>query len=80
LIKLRDGLDENGRRKFNQIVKSKDRSDLIRLLDSSNALDETMETARRMVGKAQSRLDVLPAGPARDLLLELSKGVLTRHS
>jgi len=80
LIKLRDGLDENGRREFNRIVQSKDRSDLIELLDSSNALDETMETARRIVSKAQSRLDVLPEGPARDLLLELSKGVLTRHS
>ncbi|MBG84661.1 MAG: polyprenyl synthetase [Phycisphaerae bacterium] len=80
LIKLRDGLDESGRREFNRIVGSRDKSDLIELLNSSNALNETMKTAREMVVKAQSRLDVLPAGPARELLLELSKSVLTRHS
>ena len=80
LIRLRDGLDEKGRHEFDRIVRSRDRSDLIELLNSSNALEETMETARGIVSKAQSRLNVLPDGPARELLLELSKGVLTRHS
>lgn len=80
LIKLRDGLDAEARKKFNQIVRSKDRSDLIELLNSSGALDQTMDMAHQIVAKAQARLKVLPAGPARELLLELSKGVLTRHS
>ena len=50
------------------------------MLDSSGALDQTMEAARKIVAKAQARLEILPEGPARELLLELSKGVLTRHS
>jgi len=80
LIKLRDGLNSRDRDEFDRIVKSRDRSELIEQLNSSGALDQTMESARKIVATAQSRLEILPAGPARELLLELSRGVLTRHS
>ena len=80
LIKLRDGLRNEDRAEFDRIVRSRDRSELVGLLDSSGALDQTMEAARKIVAKAQARLEILPEGPARELLLELSKGVLTRHS
>ncbi|MEE2908738.1 MAG: polyprenyl synthetase family protein [Planctomycetota bacterium] len=80
LIRLRAELDEVDHARFDRTVQSRDRSGLQDLLDSSEALDSTMQAARDVVSRAKSQLEILPPGPALELMLELSDGVLTRHS
>ena len=80
LIRLRNELNAEDRSKFDVVVQSRDRSGLQDLLDASKALNSTMQAACDIVIRAKSRLEILPDGPARDLMLDLSDGVLTRHS
>lgn len=80
LIRLRAELNEMNRARFDQTVQARDRAGLQDLLDSSQALNSTMQAARDIVARAKSQLAILPAGPALDLMLELCDGVLTRHS
>ncbi|MEO6596976.1 MAG: polyprenyl synthetase family protein, partial [Planctomycetota bacterium] len=44
-----------------------------------HAIAYAMEEAQRRIGKAQASLSLLPAGPAREALLQLAGFVLTRR-
>ncbi|MAT80113.1 MAG: polyprenyl synthetase [Phycisphaerae bacterium] len=80
LIRLRNSLDSIDREQFDLVVHSRDREGLQKFLDTSSALDSTMQTARDIVVRAKSRLSILPEGPALELLLDLSDRVLIRHA
>ena len=80
LIRLRNSLDSIDRERFDLVVHSRDREGLQKFLDTSSALDSTMQTARDIVVRAKSRLSILPEGPALELLLDLSDRVLIRHA
>ena len=80
LLRLRDEIGSQGRDEFDRVVEQRDRTGLQKLLDGSQAMESTMNSARQMVEQAKSRLSVLPEGPALNLMLQLADGVLTRQS
>jgi octaprenyl-diphosphate synthase len=78
LIRLRTRLSDTDRSRFDATVQACDRDGLQQFLENSTALESTMETARELIHRAKDRLEVLPEGPAVDLMLDLADGVLIR--
>jgi octaprenyl-diphosphate synthase len=63
-----------------QIIHRRDGAALLERLRRSGCLDEAKATAQSLVDSAKSALDVVPEGPARELLRELADEVVRRQA
>jgi geranylgeranyl pyrophosphate synthase len=77
VLYLRDRLDPSEYETWFE-RESDDMTDLVNLVRTSGAIEDSYAEARRLIDEAQESLEVLPPGPARDTLHEIASYTVER--